>query len=267
MKVIETARGENARHRRESEELAARRGIREVVAAFPPLTWSALFCLGTGQFVRFALDLFKRYGFPLAPTLIVPITIRRDAPGRPGLLWMGVDCGLHLLAAFTRMGSFALLQHRSLAVVVRVDGRRICKTCPERQANAMVQAGPTGELRQLSVRPPASFDIRLLHSCVVVSGFRTEQLSWPLRSSTRPSTLIRPRSRRVVSAALAGRIVHTAHQVHDGSDIVRCQSPELIDRKIWMQAIANNLFRAIMSDASLNRGLALERLNNRGHAN
>jgi hypothetical protein len=49
-----------------------------------------------------------------------------------------------------------------------------------------------------------------------------------------------------------------------GLDILRCQSPELIEPEIWMQAIDHNLVRAIMFDASLSEGLSLDRLSFKG---
>lgn len=49
-----------------------------------------------------------------------------------------------------------------------------------------------------------------------------------------------------------------------GPDVLRCQSPELIEKEIWMQAIAYNLVRALMLEAAWTHGVPLERLSFKG---
>ena len=49
-----------------------------------------------------------------------------------------------------------------------------------------------------------------------------------------------------------------------GLDVLRCQTPELIEKEIWMQVLAYNLVRALMLEASWTYGVELGRLSFKG---
>jgi hypothetical protein len=49
-----------------------------------------------------------------------------------------------------------------------------------------------------------------------------------------------------------------------GLDVLRCQSPELVEKEVWLQAIAYNPVRALMLEAAWTCGVALERLSFKG---
>jgi hypothetical protein len=214
---------------------------------FPTAHLVGLFCLGTGRLVRFALDSFKRHELSMARTLIGWIQ-----PGEVILADRGL-CG---------WGFLALLQRKGVDVVVRVDGRRkLVRTGSRMQwpKPALLESWGKCLWNEL----PPLLDIRLARFHVVVPGFRTETI--------------------ILASTLLDRVLYSDQALAElylrrwrvelfmrdikvtmGLDILRCQSPELIEPEIWMQAIDHNLVRAIMFDASLSEGLSLDRLSFKG---
>lgn len=49
-----------------------------------------------------------------------------------------------------------------------------------------------------------------------------------------------------------------------GLDVLRCQSPELIEKEIHLQVIAYNLVRALMLEAAWRHDVAIERISFKG---
>jgi hypothetical protein len=49
-----------------------------------------------------------------------------------------------------------------------------------------------------------------------------------------------------------------------GLDVLRCQTPELIEKEIWMQVLAYNLVRALMLEAAWTHGVDIQRLSFKG---
>ena len=49
-----------------------------------------------------------------------------------------------------------------------------------------------------------------------------------------------------------------------GLDVVRCKSPEMVEKEMWMQAIAYNMVRAMMVEASVTHAVPMERLSFKG---
>lgn len=49
-----------------------------------------------------------------------------------------------------------------------------------------------------------------------------------------------------------------------GLDVLRCESPDMVEKEIWMQALAYNLIRALMLEAALTHNVDLERLSFKG---
>jgi hypothetical protein len=214
---------------------------------FPTAHFVGLFCLGTGRLVRFALDSFKRHELPMARTPIA---------------W--IQSGEVVLAdrGFCGWGFLALLRRKGVDAVVRVDGMRKLP----RSGSRMQWLKPSLPLtwgKGLWDELPDSLDIRLVRFRVVVHGYRTETiilattlLDTALYSDDALAELYLRRWR----VELFMRDI----KVTMGLDILRCQSPELIEREIWMQAIGYNLVRAFMLEVSMIRGLALVRLSFKG---
>ena len=49
-----------------------------------------------------------------------------------------------------------------------------------------------------------------------------------------------------------------------GADVLRCQSPAMIEKELCMNAIGYNLIRCIMQQAAQRHGLELERISFKG---
>ncbi len=49
-----------------------------------------------------------------------------------------------------------------------------------------------------------------------------------------------------------------------GLDVLRCHTPELVEKEVWLQAMAYNLVRALMLEAAWTHGVELERLSFKG---
>lgn len=214
---------------------------------FPSAHLVGLFCLGTGRLVRFALDSFKRHELPMARTLIG---------------W--IESGTVILAdrGFGGWGFLALLQRKDVDVVVRIDGmRKLARGGAQTQwlKPARLESWGKGLWDEL----PVSLAIRLVRFRVVVPGFRTETiiLATTLLDSIRYSDhALAELYLRRWRVELFMRDI----KVTMGLDVLRGQSPALVEREIWMQAIGYNLVRALMVEVSLRRGLALDRLSFKG---
>lgn len=51
-----------------------------------------------------------------------------------------------------------------------------------------------------------------------------------------------------------------------GLDVLRCQTPVLVEKEVWLQAMAYNLVRALMLEAAWTHSVKLERLSFKGTA-
>ena len=49
-----------------------------------------------------------------------------------------------------------------------------------------------------------------------------------------------------------------------GLDVLRCESPQMVEKEIWLQVIAHNLIRALMLEAAWTHHVDLERLSFKG---
>lgn len=205
-----------------------------------------LFCLATGRLVRFALDGWQAHEIPLARQLIGWIE-----PGQIVLTDRGF-CG---------WGFIALLQRKGVDVVMRVHqarklkGRRMSWVKPQRKTETWTQA--------LWTELPAALTVRLVRFRVAVPGFRTEQVvlvTTLLDERMYPDEAIAALYRRRWAVELCFRDIKTTL----GLDVLRCQSPELIEKEVWLQVTAYNLVRALMLEAAWTHGVALERLSFKG---
>jgi hypothetical protein len=213
---------------------------------FPTAQLVGLFCLATGRLVRFAVDSWKAHEIPLARQLIGWIE-----PGEIVLTDRGF-CG---------WGFMALLQRKGVEVVMRatqtrkLKGRRMLWAKPQRKTETWTKA-LWGEL-------PAELAVRLVRFRVAVPGFRTEEVvlvTTLLDEQAYPDEAIAALYRRRWAVELCFRDIKTTL----GLDILRCQSPELVEKEIWLQAIAYNLGRALMLEAAWTYGVELTRLSFKG---
>jgi hypothetical protein len=215
---------------------------------FPSAHLVGLFCLGTGRLVRFALNSFKSHELPMARTLIG---------------W--IKAGEVILAdrGFCGFGFLALLQRKGVDVVVRINAMRKIPGKGSTMLWHKPAPSKTCWEKDLWDELPALLEIRLVRFRVVVPGFRTETII--LATTLMDSALY---SDQALAELYLRRwrveLFLRDIKVTMGLDVLRCQSPDLIEREIWMQTIAYNLVRALMLEASLRRTLDLDRLSFKG---
>lgn len=212
---------------------------------FPTAQMVGLFCLATGRLVRFAIDSWKAHEIPLARLLIAWI--------EPGEILLA-DRG------FCGWGLIALLQRKGVDVVLRAHQARKLKGRTMRWARPQRQATWT---KALWAELPAVLAVRLVRFRVEVPGFRTQQIALVttlLDAKAYPDEVIVALYRRRWQVELCFRDIKTTL----GLDVLRCQSPALIEKEIWLHALAYNLVRALMVEAAWTYGVDVDRLSFKG---
>lgn len=212
---------------------------------FPTAQLVGLFCLGTGRLVRFALASWKAHEIPLARQLIAWM--------QPGEIVLA-DRG------FCGWGFIALLQRKGVDVVMRahqartLQGRRMTWAKPQRAATWTPS---------LWAELPAEIVVRIVRFQVAVPGFRTRAVALVttlLDAKAYPDEALAALYRRRWAVELCLRDIKTTL----GLDVLRCQTPALVEKEIWLQALAYNLVRALMLEAAWTHGVELERLSFKG---
>lgn len=220
-------------------------GGQKAGCGFPTAQMVGLFCLATGRLVRFALDTWKAHEIPLARQLIGWI-----AEGEIVLTDRGF-CG---------WGFIALLQRKGVDVVMRahqarrLQGRRMTWAKPQR---------PETWTKSLWQELPDQLAVRIVRFRVSVPGFRTEEVvlvTTLLDEQAYPDAALVALYRRRWAVELFFRDIKTTLSL----DVLRCQSPELVEKEVWLQAIAYNLVRALMLEAAWAHGVERERLSFKG---
>lgn len=213
---------------------------------FPTAQLVGLFCLATGRLVRFALDSWKSHEIPLARQLIGWIESKTVVLADRGF------CG---------WGFIALLQRKGADVVMRAHQARKLKG--NRMTWVKPQRDPATWTKPLWDELPAMLTMRIVRFRVAVPGFRTKDVvlvTTLLDAKTYPDEAIIALYRRRWAVELCFRDIKTTL----GLDVLRCQSPELIEKEVWLQVIAYNLVRALMLEAAWTHSVALERLSFKG---
>ena len=212
---------------------------------FPTAQMVGLFCLATGRLVRFALDAWKAHEIPLARQLVG---------------WIPEGEIVLTDRGFGGWGFIALLQRKGVDVVMRahqarrLKGQRMTWTKPQR---------PETWTKSLWRELPAELAVRLVRFRVTVPGFRTEEVvlvTTLLDTQAYPDEALVALYRRRWAVELCFRDIKTTL----GLDVLRCQSPELVEKEIWLQVLAYNLVRALMLEAAWTHGAELERLSFKG---
>ena len=213
---------------------------------FPTAQLVGLFSLETGRLVRFALDTLRSHEIPLARQMIA---------------WM--EPGEVVLAdrGFSGWGFMALLQCKGVDVVMRLHAARSVKEArPEWKKPAR---GENGWTKSLWAELPETLAVRLVSFRVAIPGFRTEQITLVttlLDEKLYPDAAIAALYRKRWAVELFFRDI----KMTLGMDVLRCCSPELVEKEIWMQVFGYNLVRALMLEASWAHSVPLERLSFKG---
>ena len=222
-------------------------GLQKPGCGFPTAQMVGLFCLATGRLLRFALDTWKEHEIPLARQLIGWLE-----PGEIVLTDRGF-CG---------WGFIALLQRKGVDVVMRahqarkLKGRRMTWTKPKWRTLSTWSKSLWQEL-------PAELAVRIVRFRVSVPGFRTDEVvlvTTLLDAVAYPDEALIALYRRRWAVELCFRDIKTTL----GLDVLRCRTPELVEKEVWLQAIAYNLVRALMLEAAWTHGVELERLSFKG---
>lgn len=220
-------------------------GSQKPGCGFPTAQMVGLFCLATGRLVRFACEAWKAHEIRLARQLLGWIE-----PGEVVLTDRGF-CGWGLIALLQRKGADVVMRAHQAR---RLKGRRMQWPKPQR---------PVTWTKEQWQELPAAVAVRLVRFRVAVPGFRTEQIvlvTTLLDVQAYPDEAIAELYRRRWAVELCFRDIKTTL----GLDVLRCQSPELIEKEIWLQALAYNLVRALMLEASWQHGVELDRLSFKG---
>ena len=223
---------------------------------FPVVKLVACFCLGSGALLHWVQGTLKDHDCRLLQKLL--------------------DCfqkGDVVLAdrGFSSYANLALLRARGVEAVMRLhhfrkldwrSGRRL----GQRDRVMRWSKGPCqGKLwtRAQWEELPAHLDVRVVEIQVAVPGFRTQKL-------VLVTTLL---DAKEFTAAELGRLYFRRWAVELffrdlkqtlGLDVLRCQTPAMVEKEIVMHALAYNLIRALMQDIAQSHDLVVSRLSFKG---
>ena len=213
---------------------------------FPTAQLVGLFSLATGQLTRFAFADWKAHEIPLARQLVPWIEPKEIVLADRGF------CG---------WGFIALLQRKQADVVLRLhqlrrpQRGRVTWPKPQRSSDTWDQS--------LWAELPDELALRMVTFLVDVKGFRTKEVTVVttlLDEEKYPDAAIAELYRRRWAVELFFREIKTTL----GLDVLRCQSPELIEKEVWMQVIAYNVIRALMCEAAKVHRVAVDQLSFKG---
>lgn len=221
-------------------------GNQRAGCGFPTAQLVGLFCLATGRLMRFAFDSWKSHEIPLARQLIGWIE-----PGDVVLTDRGY-CGWGLIALLRRKGVDVVMRAHQARKLI---GSRMVWTKPQRPDATWTKA--------LWAELPGQLEIRIVRFKVSLRGFRTQEVvltTTLLDQIAYPDSEIIALYRRRWSVELCFRDIKTTL----GLDVLRCGSPELIEKEVWLQVIGYNLIRALMVEAAWTHDVDLERMSFKG---
>jgi hypothetical protein len=223
---------------------------------FPVMKIVGVFCLQTGALLRWVQGTLQEHECRLFTRLI-----EFFAPGDVVLADRGFS-GYGQLAALWDKGVDSLMRLHQLRKVDWRKGRRLGD-----RDRLVTWQKPYRQTSVFDVEAwaalPAELTLRIVQITVSVPGFRTRQLMLV-------TTLLDAEN---YSAEELGRLYFRRWSVEVfyrdikqtmGMDILRCKSPEMIDKELLMHAIAYNLIRALMADIAASYQIDIGRLSFKG---
>ena len=218
---------------------------------FPTGKLAGLFCLHTGRMLGFAEGSWKRHDVRLAQGLL---TLLKAAEV---LVADRAYCGWYFLA---------LLWRKKTDFIIRLHQAR------------KVRRGPCGSWQETWIKPrqrpedvparlwktlPQELLVRLVRFQVHSRGFRPKTIivvTSLLDEKAFPSSAIAECYGRRWQIELHYRQIKTNLSL----DVLRGLSPAMIERELWMHALAYNLVRALLLEAAITRGVSVDRLSFKG---
>lgn len=223
--------------------------------SFPVMRIVALFSLASGAMIDIAhgaLNVHER-------TLL-----RR--------LWHWLEEGDVLLAdrGFCGFAEFFLLSQKGVDCVMRKNQRRKNAFVIKRfnKNDKIVEWKKSGACPKWLDRKtwdamPQSLAVREVVIHVQIPGFRTETVfvsTTLLDNVAYPETELCELYRRRWRAELFLRDI----KITMGMDVLRCRTPQMVEKEMWMYAIAYNLIRALMVEAALTQSVGPEKISFKG---
>jgi hypothetical protein len=222
---------------------------------FPVMRIVALFSLATGVMIALAHGALAVHERTL---------MRR--------LWSLLEKGDVLLAdrGFGGFADFYLLAQRGVDCVMRKNGRRknagvIRNINPNDRIVEWKKSGACPKWLDLEtwINLPESMAVREIKVKVRNPGFRPQTI-WVV------TTLLD--HRRYTEANLAELYLRRWRvelflrdiKITMRMDVLRCQTPDLVEKELWMHVIAYNLIRALMVEAVAGHGVRAERISFKG---
>jgi len=224
---------------------------------FPLMNLVGLFCLSSGALLEVAKSDRRTHESKLFQTL-----------------WSTVEKG-DIIASdrgFCSYGTFANLRARGADVLMRlpeIKCRRVIGThLPKSETFDVVIPWERPSQRPPSMSSddfealPKSLPIRVIRYSIKQAGFRT-------RSVTLVTTLVDPTITAEELAALYMRrweieIHFREIKIHLNMDVLRCRTPEMIERELHLHLVAYNLIRCVMQKSAHSHNADLGRLSFKG---
>jgi hypothetical protein len=218
---------------------------------FPTGKLVGLFCLHTGRLLAFAQSTWKAHDLSLARKLL-----------------RGLHAGEVLVAdrAYCGWLFFVELLARKVDFVIRLHQARPVRSRRYRswwEAWKKPRERPKGQSRRAWKKRPKELLLRLVRFQVQVRGFRTQSVivvTSLLDEKAFPDSAIAELYARRWQVELHYRQIKTNLAL----DVLRGLTPKMIERELWMHAIAYNLVRALLLEASLTHDVPIERLSFKG---
>jgi Transposase DDE domain len=217
---------------------------------FPVGKFAGLFCLHTGRMLGFVFDTWKRHDLTLARKLL-------------GFLKRG-----DLLVADRAYGAWsflAILEAAGVDYAIRLHQARKLK---RNRAGCWEESWPKpqrpkGETKRFWDGLPELLNVRIVAYRVKRRGFRSHlvYIVTSLRCKTEfPNAVFEELYGLRWQVELHFRQI----KVSLGLDVLRCESPPMIERELWMHAIAYNLIRALMVESARTLDVAVSEMSFKG---
>jgi hypothetical protein len=217
---------------------------------FPTGKLVGLFCLHTGRMLAFAQGAWKAHDLSLARKLLGCLQAGEVLVGDRAY------CGWFFLAQlWNRKVDFVIRLHQARLVRTRRD-RSWLEVWPRPQR-------PAGQSMRAWKKQPQELKIRLVRFRIEVRGFRTRSV---IAATSLLDEKAFPDSAIAELYGLRWQIELHYRQIKTNLalDVLRGLSPAMIERELWMHALAYNLVRALLLETALTHPAPIARLSFKG---